>query len=107
VVPEDFLSASARRLYELLLERDEGGAASAVLDRADAMTQALIADLLFSEESVEAAEAIFADSALRIREAALDRDLAERTGRGDDLEEIWRVARERLRLRGGAAGPGG
>jgi DNA primase len=104
VVPEDFRSPAARRLYELLLDRDAAGDAGAVLDRADAETQALVADLLLTEESLEAAEAIFSDSALRIRESALDRDLAERTRRGDDLEEIWRVARERLRLRGGAAG---
>jgi hypothetical protein len=104
VVPEDFRSPAARRLYELLLDRDAAGDAGAVLDRADTETQALVADLLLTEESLEAAEAIFSDSALRIRESALDRDLAERTRRGDDLEEIWRVARERLRLRGGAAG---
>lgn len=109
VVPEDFTSPGCRRLYEMLLERDEGEAGPpdrALMDRLDPDVQSVLTELLLSEEKLEPEEEIFRDALLRVKETAKERELAELRREGGDLESVWRVTRERLGLRASRAKPG-
>jgi DNA primase len=102
IMPEDFSVSIYRGIYSLMLELGDddakGSTPHELLDRASPEMQSVLTDLMLSEWVEGFEEQIFQESVVGVKDRAKERELAESRREGKDLEDSFRLARERLAL---------